>query len=93
MNKYFINTTGTGASLAVEKHLSTYFRKYECCVVSEDYLPRLAGEVEAEQNRYFETHRGQRVEVRTYASGVTGDVFFSFGSVSYCFRKINAIYE
>lgn len=89
MTKYFISGQSTGGSLAVEKHLNRYFHEhYFHTLVSEDKVADIIADLEAAQDRYFQTGRGKRVPIGLHASYDGSMMFLTIGALSYTLIKI-----
>lgn len=82
IKQYFIRFEGSAGTLAVEKHLYSYIRKnFADCLVDEDAVERIVKNIESEQEKYFQTHRGQKVEIRVYNNGCTDGKFIHVGQM------------
>lgn len=82
IKQYFIRFESSTGTLAVEKHLYCYIREHFADhLVDEDAVGRIVRNIESEQERYFETHRGQKVEIKVYGNGCTDRIFIHVGQM------------
>ena len=80
--QFFIRFESSSGSLAVEKHLHGYVRQnFADHLVDEDAIERIVKDIESEQERYFQTHRGQKVEISVYNNGCTDGKFIHIGQM------------
>ena len=80
--QFFIRFESSSGSLAVEKHLHSYVRQHFADhLVDEDAIERIVKDIESEQERYFQTHRGQKVEISVYNNGCTDGKFIHIGQM------------
>lgn len=79
---FFIRFEGSTGTLAVEKHLHGYIREHFADhLVDEDAIERIVKNIESEQEKYFQTHRGQEVEIKVYNNGCTDGKFIHVGQM------------
>lgn len=89
MTKFFISGQGTGGTLAIEKFLNAYFHEnYFYALVSEEKLPQIIDDLSAVQGRYFEIHKGKRVNIGFATSYNDERLYLNIGDLSYTFVKI-----
>lgn len=82
IKKYFIRFECSSGTLAVEKHLYNYVKKHFAdYLVEQDAIPRIIKNIESEQDKYFQTHRGQRVEIKLYDNSCTDGKFIHIGQM------------
>ena len=80
--QFFIRFESSSGSLAVEKYLHGYVRQHFADhLVDEDAIERIVKDIESEQERYFQTHRGQKVEISVYNNGCTDGKFIHIGQM------------
>lgn len=82
VKRYFIRFEGSAGTLAVEKHLYSHIREHFADhLVDEDAIERIVKNIESEQEKYFQTHRGQKVEIKVYDNGYTDGKFIHVGQM------------
>lgn len=66
----------------MEKHLHSYVRQHFADhLVDDDTIEHIVKDIESEQERYFQTHRGQKVEISVYNNGCTDGKFIHIGQM------------
>lgn len=80
--QYFFRFEGSAGTLAVEKHLYNYIREhFTDHLVDEAAIEGIIKNIENEQEKYFQTHRGQKVEIKLYGNNCTDGKFIHVGQM------------
>lgn len=80
--QYFMRFEGSSGTLAVEKFLYGYIKEHFAdYLVDENTIELIVKNIESEQEKYFLTHRGQKVEINVYGNGCTDMKFIHVGQM------------
>lgn len=82
IKQYFIRFEGSTGTLSVEKYLYGYIREHFAdSLIDEDTIDRMVKNIKSEQEKYFQSHRGQKVEIQVYNNDCTDGKFIHVGQM------------